>query len=184
MNPTFFSNQEEFRNWLEKNHDSRKELWVGYYKVDSGIPSITWPQSVDEAICFGWIDGIRKSIDKKSYCIRFTPRNPKSDWSVVNINKAERLIKEGLMHPSGLKLFQECKESDPVMSSNRDAKLTPEMEKTLKQNMIAWTFFNSQAPSYQRTMCYWIMSAKQEPTKFRRLEKLIKASETGKRVMG
>ncbi len=109
MKPVFFKSGTEFREWLSKNHLSEKELYVGYYKVDTGKPSLTWSESVDQAICFGWIDGVRKSIDKESYCIRFTPRNPKSNWSEVNIKKAEELISKGLMQPKGLELYNNRK---------------------------------------------------------------------------
>jgi len=111
MDPIFFNNQDEFRNWLEKNHQAETELWVGYYKVGTGKPSLTWSQSVDQALCFGWIDGIRQSIDKESYCIRFTPRKKTSNWSAINIAKVEELSRQGLMQPAGLEAFRHLKEN-------------------------------------------------------------------------
>ncbi len=112
MTPIFFNNQNEFRNWLEKNHQRETELWVGYYKVGTGKPSLTWSQSVDQALCFGWIDGIRQSIDEESYCIRFTPRKKTSIWSAINIAKVEELSRQGLMQPAGLEAFKYCKEAN------------------------------------------------------------------------
>ncbi|MFH0893445.1 MAG: YdeI/OmpD-associated family protein [Bacteroidota bacterium] len=179
MNLIFFSRQSEFRKWLEKNHKSKTELLVGYYKVGSGKPSMTWSQSVDEALCFGWIDGIRKSVDEESYCIRFTPRKPKSNWSAVNIKKVEELKKQGLMTESGLALFEKRKEEKSIIYSyeNKPEKLTDDFERKFKKNKKAWTFFQKQAPSYKKTAFYWVMSAKQEATRVSRLEKLISRSE-------
>ncbi len=184
MNPIFFSNQLEFRKWLESNHDWETELLVGFYKVKSGKPSMTWSQSVDEAICYGWIDGIRRSIDNESYSIRFTPRKPSSNWSTVNIKKVEKLKKQGLMKPAGLKAFSFRKEEKSGIYSfeNHPKKLPVEFEMKFKENTTAWSFFKNQAPSYQRTAIHWILSAKQEKTKWLRLEKLIIGSEKQIRV--
>ena len=184
MNPIFFSNQLEFRKWLESNHDRETELLVGFYKVKSGKPSMTWSQSVDEAICFGWIDGIRKSIDNESYSIRFTPRKPSSNWSAINIKKVEKLKKLGLMKPAGLKAFSFRKEEKSGVYSfeNRPKKLPADFENKFKENKVAWKFFSQQAPSYQRTANYYVLDAKQEKTKWSRLEKLIKASENHVRL--
>jgi len=184
MTPTFFAKQSDLRKWFEKNHEKQTELLVGFYKVGSGKLSITWPQSVDEAICFGWIDGVRKSIDKDSYCIRFTPRRPTSIWSAINIKKVEELTKQGLMKPAGLASFEkrEEKKSRIYAYEKEPATLDKNYEKTFKANKKAWTFFKSQAPSYQKVLVHWIMSAKQEATQISRLEKLISSSETGKKV--
>lgn len=140
MKPIFFSTQSDFRKWLSKNHDSLDELWVGYYKKDSGIPSITWQQSVDEALCFGWIDGIRKSVDAQSYMIRFTPRRPKSIWSTININRVKELKKLGLMMPSGLAAFEKKEEDrSEIYSFERKAvKLDKTHETIFKRNKKAW----------------------------------------------
>jgi len=184
MTPTYFATQQDFRNWLEKNHDKETELLVGFYKVDSGKPSITWPQSVDQALCFGWIDGIRKSVDSESYCIRFTPRKPKSTWSAINIQKVEEMNKLGLMLPAGLAAFEKRNELKSAIYSyeNRPEKLTSEYELVFKAHPDAWQFFQSQPPSYQRTAIYWVMSAKQEPTRQKRLNELITDSETGLKI--
>lgn len=184
MTPIYFKDQEEFRIWLEKNHKTETELLVGYYKVDSGRPSINWSQSVDQALCFGWIDGIRRSIDDKRYCIRFTPRKPTSIWSKINIDKIGELKKKGLMYPSGLTAFDNRKKSKSGIYSfeNRPEKLSDYLEAGFKTNISAWNYFKSQAPSYQKMITYWIMSAKQEKTRLARLEKLISASEKQNRL--
>jgi uncharacterized protein YdeI (YjbR/CyaY-like superfamily) len=184
MTPVFFHDQKEFRMWMEKNHKTESELLVGYYKVGSGKPSMSWSQSVDEALCFGWIDGIRKSIDNERYCIRFTPRKATSIWSNINIKKVEQFIQNGLMTQSGLEVFKNRKISKSGIYSfeNRPAKLNDSFENLFKTNVGAWEFFINQAPSYQRTIFYWIMSAKQESTQLSRLNKTIIASEKQKHV--
>lgn len=184
MTATFFATQAEFRKWLQKNHKQEKELIVGYYKVDSGKLSITWSQSVDQALCFGWIDGVRRSIDKESYCIRFTPRKPTSIWSAINIKKVEELTKAGLMKPEGQKAFELRKEDKSGIYSHEKeaAELSADYKKIFKKNKIAWDFFTAQAPSYKKVMIHWIMSAKQETTRSSRLEKTIKISEQQKRM--
>jgi uncharacterized protein YdeI (YjbR/CyaY-like superfamily) len=184
MIPIHFENQEEFRKWLEKNHEAETELLVGFYKVDSGIPSMTWSQSVDQALCFGWIDGIRRSIDKERYCIRFTPRRPASIWSKINIDKVGELTKNGLMYPAGLAAFNNRKPAKSGIYSfeNEPGKLADTLEAVFKENKSAWDFFKRQAPSYQKMLTYWIMSAKQETTRLTRLERLIKESEKQSRI--
>ena len=184
MVPIFFANTAEFRKWLEKNHQNETELLVGYYKVGTKKPSMSWSDSVDEALCFGWIDGIRRSIDHESYTIRFTPRNPKSNWSEVNIKKVEELIKLGKMTATGLTAFEKRSENRSGIYSyeNRPEKLNADMETRFQQHSQAWTFFSLQAFSYQKTMVYWVMSAKQETTRINRLIKLIEACENGKRI--
>lgn len=184
MTPLFFSTQLEFRKWLFENHKTETELLVGYYKVKSGIPSMTWSQSVDEILCFGWIDGVRKSIDKESYCIRFTLRKSTSIWSAVNIEKMEKLIESGLMQPSGLASFKLRKESKSKIYAyeKKVAKLSSTYEEIFKSNIKAWDFFKAQAPSYQKKIIHRIMSAKQEKTRISRLEKTIIESESLKRV--
>jgi uncharacterized protein YdeI (YjbR/CyaY-like superfamily) len=186
MKETFFETQNEFREWLEKHHQKETELIVGYYKVGSGKPSMTWSQSVDQALCFGWIDGIRKSIDKESYSIRFTPRRSNSNWSAININKAEELTKAGLMKPSGLKAFSLRKENRSKVYSYENGRinLDSKYEKQFMENKIAWDFFIKQAPSYQKAITNWIMSAKQEKTRKSRLERTIIESSQQKRVSG
>ncbi|MDX9942582.1 MAG: YdeI/OmpD-associated family protein [Bacteroidales bacterium] len=180
----FFNSQDEFRKWLEIHHEKETELVVGFYKVDSGKPSMTWPQSVDQALCFGWIDGIRRSIDKERYCIRFTPRKPTSNWSEINIRKVEELTKAGLMKPAGLKAFSLRKENKSgIYSYETDSViLDPNLEKQFKANKDAWTFFMKQAPSYKKAVMRWIMGGVQEKTRQSRLEKTIRESETQKRI--
>jgi uncharacterized protein YdeI (YjbR/CyaY-like superfamily) len=184
MDPIFFQNQKEFRKWLQQNHKSESELLVGFYKVSSGKPSMTWSQSVDEALCFGWIDGIRRSIDSERYSIRFTPRKPASIWSNINIKKVEELKKKGLMKQAGLNVFHNRKiiKSGLYSFENEAVKLNDTYENIFKTNKHAWDFFTKQAPSYQRTILHWIMSAKQETTQLSRLNKTILASEKQKRI--
>jgi uncharacterized protein YdeI (YjbR/CyaY-like superfamily) len=182
--PTFFRTPASFRKWLEKNHDKAKELLVGFYKVSSGKQSMTWSKSVDEAICFGWIDGIRKSIDAESYSIRFTPRKPGSIWSAINIQKVETLSKQGLMHPSGMAVFEKREEKKSAIYSYEKApeKLSGDFLKKFKSNKRAWKFFQSMAPSYRRTAIHWVMNAKQESTKSKRLNELINDSEAERKI--
>jgi len=184
MSPIFFDSVSNFREWLEANYQTEKEILVGYYKVGTGKPSLTWPDSVGEALCFGWIDGIRRSVDDESYCIRFTPRNPKSNWSAVNIAKVEELIRVGKMTPAGLAAYQKRLEVRSAIYSyeNRPEKLAEEMEIRFKENQLAWDFFNTQAPSYRKAIIYWIMSAKQRATRSSRLEKLMAASAEEQRL--
>jgi uncharacterized protein YdeI (YjbR/CyaY-like superfamily) len=184
MAVTHFETQYEFRKWLEKHHQKETELIVGFYKVDSGKPSMTWSQSVDQALCFGWIDGVRKSIDEESYSIRFTPRRSKSNWSAINIMKVEELTKAGLMKPAGLKAFSLRAENKSKVYSYEKGRthLDSKYEKQFRENKIAWDFFIKQAPSYQKAITNWIMSAKQEKTRQLRLEKTINKSGQQKRV--
>lgn len=179
MTPTFFAQQSEFRKWLEKNHKKETELLVCYYKVDSGKPSMTWTQSVDQALCFGWIDGVRKSIDNISYFIRFTPRKSSSIWSAVNIKKVAELTQQGLMQPAGLVSFELRKENKSKIYSyeNIEVKFSDGFEKLFKANKKAWEFFLSLAPSYRKLSTNWVMSAKQEATRIKRLNELIADSQ-------
>jgi uncharacterized protein YdeI (YjbR/CyaY-like superfamily) len=184
MNPKFFKTPAAFRKWLAANHARSKELWVGFYKKNSGKPSITWPESVDEALCFGWIDGIRKRIDEDSYVIRFTPRKTSSVWSTVNIRNAEKLIKEKRMQPAGLKAFAARKEyrSGIYSYEQRSPELEEKYARRLKRNKAAWKFFQAQPPSYRKMMNWFIVSAKQEETRLKRLDKLIEASARQQRL--
>lgn len=185
MKATFFATPTDFRKWLEKHYKTEKELIVGFYKVGTGKPSITWSESVDQALCFGWIDSVRKSIDAESYCIRFTPRKPTSIWSAINIKKVKALTKAGLMTPEGQKAFSLKKDDkSEIYSHEKEVKaLESHFEKLFKKNKIAWDFFNSQAPSYKKIITHWMTNAKQEKTKLARLDKLIKASEQQKRLV-
>lgn len=183
---TFFKTQDDFRKWLEINHEKETELVVGFYKVDSGKPSMNWSQSVDQALCFGWIDGVRKSINKESYCIRFTPRRNTGNWSEINIKKFEELTKAGLMKSAGLKVFNLREENKSEINSGENDTVFSDSnyEKQFRENKIAWDFFMKQAPSYRKAIIRWIMSAMQEKTRQSRLIKTIKESEQQKRVSG
>ncbi len=154
MSPVFFSAPARFRTWLEKNHDKVQELWVGFHKVGTGIPSITWPQSVDEALCFGWIDGLRKRVDEESYVIRFTPRKPGSTWSLANIRRVEKLVEEGRMHPSGMGAFEKRREDRSGIYSFEQRGLPrfeETQEKLFRRNARAWAYFSVRPPSYRKS---------------------------------
>ena len=183
MNPRFFKSQVDFRKWLEKNHAKETELLVGFYKKDSGKPSITYPEALDEALCFGWIDGVRRSLGDEGYTIRFTPRKPKSIWSNVNVRHVERLKKEGRMAPAGLKAYElkDPKKTGIYSFENRPRELSADYEKKFRANKKAWEFFEKQPPGYKRQMIYRVMEAKQEETKQRRLAQLFEASAKGER---
>jgi len=184
MDPTFFATPDAFRRWLSSHHDSAAELWVGYYKKGSDKPSITWPESVDQALCFGWIDGVRKSLGEDSYMIRFTPRRARSIWSAVNTKRAQELIELGLMQAAGLKAFsQRDEQKTRQYSFERDrVELGAALEKQFRARKRAWTFFQAQPPGYRKTATWWVMSAKQEATRVRRLATLIADSEAGRRI--
>ncbi len=185
--PTFFPTSADFRAWFEANHDKSRELLVGFHKRDSGKPSITWPESVQVALCFGWIDGVRKSLDETSYMIRFTPRKPTSTWSFININLVRKLTKQGLMHPAGLKAFAARSEKKSAIYSyeqRKNPQFAREQEKQFRANKSAWEFFRSQAPWYQRVTTYWVISAKREETKLKRLSELIGHSQDQHRLPG
>lgn len=185
MKPTFFATPSQFRRWLEKNHADLPELLVGFYKKDSGKPSITWPESVDEALCFGWIDGVRKRIDEVSYTIRFTPRKPRSIWSAINIRRTKELAALGCMRPAGLKAFEKRSDDRSAIYSyeqRKAAQFDKAQEKTFRANRRAWEFFQQQAPGYRRLATYWIVSAKKEETRAKRLGVLIGCSQRGKRL--
>jgi uncharacterized protein YdeI (YjbR/CyaY-like superfamily) len=184
LKPEFFQTAGDFRSWLEKNHATATELWVGFYKKDSGKPSITWPESVDQALCFGWIDGIRKRVDEISYQIRFTPRRPGSIWSAINIKRAKELLEQRQMRPTGLKAFAARIENKSGIYSyeQRSTELSQPYARLLKKNKAAWNFFQAQSPSYRKMIGWWIISAKKEETRMARLAKLISESAKGKRL--
>lgn len=181
MQPKFFPTAKQFRAWLESHHATRRELLVGFRKVGSGKPSVIYPEALDAALCFGWIDGVRKSLGATSYTIRFTPRKRGSIWSAVNLRHVARLTAAGSMHPSGLKAFEE---RDPARAKlysyeNRPKPLSPAYTRTFKASRRAWTWFETQAPSYRRVAAWWVMNAKQPVTRQRRLATLINASARG-----
>jgi uncharacterized protein YdeI (YjbR/CyaY-like superfamily) len=175
LKATFFKTPADLRKWFENHHDKEQELLVGFYKRDSGKPSISWPESVDEALCFGWIDGVRRSLGETSYSIRFTPRRARSTWSAVNIKRVEELTKRGLMMPSGLRAFAARKENRSGVYSyeQRTADLPEPYQRLLKKNRAAWKFFEDQPPSYRKAANWWVLSAKKEETRVKRLDKLI-----------
>lgn len=181
----FFPDPAAFRAWLKENHARVAEQWVGFYKRGSGKPSITWPESVDQALCFGWIDGVRKTIDAQSYKIRFTPRKRGSVWSAINIRRAKALIEAGEMTPAGLKAFEARRSDRSALYSyeqRRNPVLPAAFAKKLKSDKAAWAFFRSQPPWYQRSATHWVISAKQEETRLRRLETLMEDSRNGRAI--
>lgn len=178
----FFSNQEEFSNWLEEHHAKTSEVWVGYFRKSTKRPSLTWSTSVDVALCFGWIDGIRKTIDEDSYKIRFTPRKVSSAWSAVNVKKVKALIQLGKMRQEGMYLFDNRNDAQGYSVVQRNVQLEKVYEEKIKENKLAWSFFTNLAPSYKRDSIWWIMSAKKEETRLRRLKVLIASSEEGLKI--
>jgi uncharacterized protein YdeI (YjbR/CyaY-like superfamily) len=184
MKPVFFATPKDFRRWLTANHASTAELLVGYYKKDSGRPSMTWPESVDEALCFGWIDGIRRARNAQSYTIRFTPRRQRSTWSAINVRRAKAMIKEGRMTPAGNAAFRKRKANRIGVYSyeQRPVDLTPPYRNLLRRNTSAWKFYQSQPPSYRKAAAWWILSAAREETRAKRLQQLLIDSEKGLRI--
>jgi uncharacterized protein YdeI (YjbR/CyaY-like superfamily) len=182
--PRFFKSAADFRRWLEVNYAKVRELWVGFYKKDSGKGGITYPEALDEALCYGWIDGVRRSWDAGSFTIRFTPRRAKSIWSLVNLRHFERLKKLGRVAPPGLKAHAERdpKKSGLYTFENLPRRLAAADEKLFKANKAAWDFFQAQPPSYQRVAIFWVTSAKREETQARRLALLIANSASGRRL--
>jgi uncharacterized protein YdeI (YjbR/CyaY-like superfamily) len=179
VKPTFFGMPGELRAWLEEHHADARELYIGFHKKATGRPSITWPESVDEALCFGWIDGVRRSLGDDSYVIRFTPRKARSTWSAVNIGRAQELIADGRMQPAGLRAFEgrtDDRSAIYAYEQRGNAKLDPEQEREFRANEPAWEYFQSRPPSYCKTAIWWIVSAKREETRRKRLRTLIEDS--------
>ena len=183
-NVKYFKTEEDLRKWYMKNHSKLSEQWIGYYKKISGKPSITYSHAVDHALCFGWIDGIAKGIDENEYCQRFTPRRPNSIWSAVNLKKVDTLIKKKLMMPAGLKIYNERnKEKTNMYSFEQNRHELPAVyEKKFKANKKAWANFQQMAPSYRKPAIWWVISAKQEETRLRRLAALIGDSGEGRKI--
>jgi len=184
MKAKFFSSPGEFRQWLEQNHDSASELLVGFHKKSSGKKSVTYAEALDEALCFGWIDGVRRNLNETSYTIRFTPRKVKSIWSLVNVRHVERLQKEGRMQSAGLEAFarRDPKRTGIYAFENATPKLSPAYEEAFRKNKEAWEFFQNLPPYYRKLTIHRIMSAKREETQIRRLEQLIEISAKGQRL--
>lgn len=184
MKPIFFPTQEDFRRWLEENHAREIEIIVGYYNVKSGKIGMTWSESVDQALCFGWIDGVRRKVDEESYCNRFTPRKANSNWSAVNIAKVAELTEKGLMMPAGIRAFEKrTADKSAVYAYENELKCFSEaFEKRFRASESGWKFFEAQANWYRKQMINWVMTAKQEKTRESRFEKLLAASAGGKRL--
>ena len=184
MKPIFLKNTEELRKWLNNNHKKESEIWLGYYKKRSSKFNFSWSDSVDELLCYGWIDGLRKSLDKERYMIRITPRKRKSNWSRVNSEKVARLIQEQRMQSPGLKAFANFrKESTGKYSFERDhVELDENYKKSIKENANAWEFFEKLSPSVKKQSVWWIMSAKREDTRLRRLNVLINSSSNQEKI--
>jgi uncharacterized protein YdeI (YjbR/CyaY-like superfamily) len=185
MQPIFFSSADAFREWLDRHHESATELWVGFYKKTSRKKGISYPEAVDQALCYGWIDGVRRRIDDDGYTNRFSPRTTKSIWSAINIRRVGELTRRGLMHPRGIEVFRNRDRSRAGLYSfeNRPRTLTPALARQFRANKKAWAFFEAQPPGYKRLTIFMVMSAKQDATKERRLTRLIEASEQGRRLV-
>ena len=185
MKPRYFAKPEAFRAWLEDNHAKAKELLVGFHKTGTGRPCMTWPESVDEALSFGWIDGVRRSLGEHAYTIRFTPRKPGSTWSTINVKKAAALIASGRMRPAGLRAF-EARRADRTgiysFERKEPAALTPEHEAILRANTKAAAFFDAQPGSYRRAALHWVVSAKRAETRDKRLAELVRDSDAGRTI--
>ena len=177
----FFSSPADFRAWLARHHDRSEEQWVGFYKMSSGLPSITWPESVDEALCFGWIDGLRKSVDDVSYKIRFTPRRPKGHWSQRNLDRMAALVAEGRVEPSGLGVYEgRNRQREAQASYEQDEVALPkEYRAQVEAVPDAWAYLQAAAPSYRKQVSWWVVSAKRETTRQRRLGILIESCAAG-----
>lgn len=183
--PLFFSTPRAFREWLKANHSISPEQWVGFYRKATGRPSITWPEAVDEALCVGWIDGLRKTIDAESYKIRFTPRKTTSNWSAVNIGRVKELTKQGRMRPAGEKAFRQRREEKSGIYAYENRKLAEfgkTEERQFRARPTAWEFFQRQPAGYRKLATWWVISAKREETRQKRLDKLIAESAAGRRV--
>jgi uncharacterized protein YdeI (YjbR/CyaY-like superfamily) len=184
MKPTFFKSASAFRTWLQKHHGAKSELWVEFYKKASRKKGITYPEAVDAALCFGWIDGIKKRVDEDSYMHRFSPRKTSSIWSTINTRRATELVALGVMAPPGLEVFERRDRARTKLYSyeNRPAALDAALERTFRANAAAWTFFRAQPPGYQKLMIFWVMSAKKDEARLRRLAALVKSSAEGVRI--
>jgi uncharacterized protein YdeI (YjbR/CyaY-like superfamily) len=180
----FFATATELRAWLEERHTTASELWIGFYKKASGIGGVTYAQALNEALCHGWIDGVRRRVDERSFTNRFTPRKPGSNWSAVNIARVEELTRLGLMRPAGLAAFERRTDlrSQVYSYEQASAALDADMQRRFRADAQAWAFFTAQAPSYQRTAIWWVMSAKQDATRQRRLATLIADSAAERRL--
>jgi uncharacterized protein YdeI (YjbR/CyaY-like superfamily) len=181
----YFDSPAALRAWFEANHETADELWIGYYRKATGRPTVTWPETVDEALSFGWIDSVRYTVDEERFIQRLTPRRPRSNWSAVNIAKAKQLIADGRMQPAGLAAFEARADERSAIYSyeqRRNAELSSEDEARFRREPAAWDWFSAQAPSYRRTATHWVTSAKRPETRAKRLETLIADSAERRRV--
>jgi uncharacterized protein YdeI (YjbR/CyaY-like superfamily) len=184
LKPRYFATAAELRSWFQQHHDTADELWVGVHKKRSGRPSITWPEAVDEALCFGWIDGIRRSVDDDSYANRFTPRKPSSHWSAKNTRRFQELEEEGRVRPAGRRAFEQRREDGAAVYSYEqryEVKLDPAFERRFRANKGAWAWFDGQPDGYKAMARYWVMSAKRPEARERRIGTLIEDSAKGRR---
>jgi uncharacterized protein YdeI (YjbR/CyaY-like superfamily) len=184
MDPIFFETPAEFRGWLAENHATAGHLLVGFHKKGSGRKSMTWPEAVDEALCYGWIDGVRKGIDAGSYTIRFTPRKKGSVWSTVNVNRVRALSELGLMQPTGLAAFEARKEDRSGIYSHEqgDVEMPEPYLGLLREDAAAWEFYEKQPASYRKAVNWWVASARKDETRRRRLDSLVACSARAERV--
>ncbi|HEU5203329.1 MAG TPA: YdeI/OmpD-associated family protein [Candidatus Limnocylindrales bacterium] len=180
----FFASPAELRAWFDAHHETADELWVGYHRKATGRPTVTWPEAVGEALCVGWIDGVRYRLDDERNAQRFTPRRKGSFWSAINTRRAGELIAEGRMRPAGLRAFEaRSPEKTAIYSYERDtAAFTKEQQARFEADEPAWAFFRTQAPSYRRSITHWVSSAKRDETRERRFEKLLEDSRRGRRT--
>jgi uncharacterized protein YdeI (YjbR/CyaY-like superfamily) len=185
MDPIFFKSPQEFYDWLEEHHETESEVYVGMYKKHTGKRAMSWSEAVDQALCFGWIDGRANAIDEDSYMQRFTPRRPGSNWSQINIAKVAKLTEEGRMRPAGLKAFEAHPEANAVPYSYEErekASLTEDFERRLRANQAAWEYWEARPPGYRKQATFWVMSAKREETRERRLNQLIEDCASGQHI--
>jgi uncharacterized protein YdeI (YjbR/CyaY-like superfamily) len=184
MKARYFRSAAEFRRWLEANHGTANEIWLGFYKKGSTRRGITNAEALDEALCFGWIDGVRHGVDAERYANRYSPRTPTSYWSEINTKRALELIEEGRMQPAGLAAFErrDVARTKAYSFEQKTAALSPEQERGFRRNRSAWRFWEAQPPGYRRTASWWVISAKREDTRARRLSALIEHSARGERI--
>ena len=184
MQLTFFETPSKFRAWLQKHHKTADELWVGFYKKATGKPTINWQEAVDEALCFGWIDGIRKRVDADSYTNRFTPRRRGSSWSAINTRRAAELLKAGRMRAAGRAAFdaRDTKKTEAIKSARSSPRLERSLQAQFKANQAAWAFFAAQPPGYRRMAIWFVMSARRDETRAKRLGQLVAISASKRRL--
>lgn len=184
MEPVFFEDPAAFRAWLEAHHASTAELWVGFHKKSTGRPSMTWPESVDEALCWGWIDGLRRSWDEDSYVIRFTPRRTGSVWSARNLERIDALVAEGRVAEPGRAAWERRRVDRTRRYSfeQDEVEFPPDLARRFRAERTAWRWFRAQSESYRKTVTWWVISAKREATRTRRLEQLIEDCAAGRRI--